>query len=179
MKKILFAALALMSCSTMIGQGTSDPVIMRINGKNILRSEFEYSYNKNNSDGVLEKKTVEEYVPLYVDFKLKVAEAERNGIDTLSSIRAELNGYKEQMVKPTIVDSAYIEREAKHTYDMTAARFGTDDVLTASHILILLRQDATPDDEVKAKARIDSIYDVLRSVHHNDHGIRSYQNFTA
>ena len=164
MKKIFFAALALMSCGTMIGQGTSDPVIMRINGKNILRSEFEYSYNKNNSDGVLEKKTVEEYVPLYVDFKLKVAEAERNGIDTLTSIRKELNGYKEQMVKPTIVDSAYIEREAKHTYDMTAARFGTDDVLTASHILILLRQDATPDDEVKAKARIDSIYDVLRAV---------------
>ena len=164
MKKITLAALALMSCGTMIGQGTSDPVIMRINGKNILRSEFEYSYNKNNSDGVLEKKTVEEYVPLYVDFKLKVAEAESMGIDTLFSIRTELEGYKEQMVLPTIIDSAYIEREAKRTYDLTAARFGTDDVLTASHILVLLRQDATPEDDAKAKVRIDSIYNILKNV---------------
>ncbi len=163
MKHLFLTAMALMSCSTMIGQGTGDPVIMRINGKNILRSEFEYSYNKNNSDGVLEKKTVEEYVPLYVDFKLKVAEAESAGIDTLKSIRTELNGYKEQMVTPSIIDSAYIEREAKRTYDMTAARFGSDDVLTAAHILILLRQDASDEDDAKAKQRIDSIYNILKA----------------
>ena len=44
---------------------TLDPVIMTINGKRVTRSEFEYSFNKNNSDGVIDKKTVEEYVPLY------------------------------------------------------------------------------------------------------------------
>lgn len=163
MKKLFLAAFAASFCSMMMGQST-DPVIMKINGKDILRSEFEYSFNKNNGDGVLEKKTVEEYVPLYIDFKLKVAEAESAGIDTLSSIRTELNGYKEQMVIPTIVDSAFIEREARRTYDLTAARFGTDDVLTASHILVLLRQDASPEDEAKAKNRIDSIYDILRNV---------------
>ena len=41
-----------------------DPVIMTINGKPVQRSEFEYSYNKNNSEGVIDKKTVEEYVDL-------------------------------------------------------------------------------------------------------------------
>ena len=53
----------------------SDPVLMRINGKQITRAEFEYSFNKNNSDGVLDKKNVKDYVPLFVDFKLKVAAA--------------------------------------------------------------------------------------------------------
>ena len=45
-------------CQTIHAQ--SDPVIMTVNGKDITRSEFEYSYNKNNSDGVIDKKTVEE-----------------------------------------------------------------------------------------------------------------------
>ena len=163
MKKITFFVTSLMMGLSAVAQ-TADPVIMRINGTNITRSEFEYSYNKNNSDGVLDKKTVEEYVPLYVDFKLKVAEAESQRIDTLGSIRKELDGYKEQMVVPTIVDSAYIEREARKTYDNTAARYEGQDLLTASHILVLMRQDATTEQQTTAKLRIDSIYNVLKAV---------------
>ena len=163
MKKIAILGASLMMGLTAVAQ-TTDPVIMRINGKNITKSEFEYSFNKNNSDGVIDKKTVEEYVPLYVDFKLKVAEAESQRLDTLSAIRKELDGYKEQMVVPTIVDSAYIEREARATYEQTAARFEGQDLLTASHILVLMRQDATAEQQAAAKVRIDSIYDALKAV---------------
>ena len=163
MKKITILVTSLMLGLSAVAQ-TADPVIMRINGKSITRSEFEYSFNKNNSDGVLDKKTVEEYVPLYVDFKLKVAEAESQRIDTLSAIRKDLDSYKEQMVIPTIVDSAYIEREARRTYDNTASRFEGQDLLTASHILALMRQDATAEQQTAAKARIDSIYNVLKAV---------------
>ena len=163
MKKIAILGASLMMGLTAVAQ-TTDPVIMKINGKNITKSEFEYSFNKNNSDGVIDKKTVEEYVPLYVDFKLKVAEAESQRLDTLSAIRKELDGYKEQMVVPTIVDSAYIEREARATYEQTAARFEGQDLLTASHILVLMRQDATAEQQAAAKVRIDSIYDALKAV---------------
>ena len=163
MKKIAILGASLMMGLTAVAQ-TADPVIMKINGKNITKSEFEYSFNKNNSDGVIDKKTVEEYVPLYVDFKLKVAEAESQRLDTLSAIRKELDGYKEQMVVPTIVDSAYIEREARATYEQTAARFEGQDLLTASHILVLMRQDATAEQQAAAKVRIDSIYDALKAV---------------
>ena len=163
MKKIAILGASLMMGLTAVAQ-TTDPVIMKINGKNITKSEFEYSFNKNNSDGVIDKKTVEEYVPLYVDFKLKVAEAESQLLDTLSAIRKELDGYKEQMVVPTIVDSAYIEREARATYEQTAARFEGQDLLTASHILVLMRQDATAEQQAAAKVRIDSIYDALKAV---------------
>ena len=142
MKKILLFVTSLLMSMSLMAQD-ADPVIMTINGTQVKRSEFEYSYNKNNSDGVLDKKTVEEYVPLFVNFKLKVAEAMAQGLDTVPAIRKELDGYKEQFVIPTIVDSAYIEREARRTYDNTAARFGGQDLLIASHILVLLRQDAT------------------------------------
>lgn len=161
MKKINVVALSLMLGANAFAQA-NDPVIMTINGKSITRSEFEYSYNKNNSDGVIDKKDVKEYVPLFVDFKLKVAAAEEAKYDTISSIRKELLGYKEQMVLPNIVDTAFIEREARITYENTAKRFGTDDMLTASHILVLVRQDASAEVANAAKARIDSIYNVLK-----------------
>jgi peptidyl-prolyl cis-trans isomerase SurA len=138
-----------------------DPVLMRINGKSITRSEFEYSFNKNNSDGVLDKKDVNEYVPLFVDFKLKVQAAEDAKYDTLPSIKREISGYKEQIVLPTIVDNDYIERMAKETYNNTAARFAGQDLLTASHILIRLPQNASADQQRDAKVRIDSIYNAL------------------
>ena len=49
-----------------------DPVLMRINGKDVTRSEFEYIYNKNNSLNEQESKTLDEYVDLFVNFKLKL-----------------------------------------------------------------------------------------------------------
>ena len=51
MKKLLIFALAA-NCMSALAQ--SDPVLMTINGKDVTRSEFEYSYNKNNSDGVID-----------------------------------------------------------------------------------------------------------------------------
>lgn len=160
MKKIALLSLsALMSLASMAQ--TDDPVIMKINGKDIHKSEFEYSFRKNNSDGVIDKKTVKEYVPLYVNFKLKVAAAEEARYDTLANVRKDLVQYKEQMLLPTLVDSAYIEREARATYDNTAKRFEGQDLLDVSHILILSRQDATAEQDAAAKARIDSIRQVL------------------
>ena len=55
--------------------GQSDPIIMTINGLPVSRSEFEYSYNKNNTEGVIDKKSVDEYVDLFINYKLKVQAA--------------------------------------------------------------------------------------------------------
>ena len=64
-------------------QSANDPVIMTINGRPILRSEFEDSYNKNGKEAaVVEKKSVDEYAEMFLNYKLKVAAAERAGIDT-------------------------------------------------------------------------------------------------
>lgn len=160
MKKniLLYVGLLFSAC---LSAQNADPVIMTINGKDITRSEFEYSYNKNNADGVLDKKGIEDYVPLFVNFKLKVAAAEDAHIDTLSRVKKELDGYKEQMLIPYLVDTAYIENMARQTYENTKKRFGGMDLLTASHILVLVRQNATPEEENAAKQRIDSIYNAL------------------
>ena len=62
---------------------SNDPVIMTIAGEPVLRSEFEYSYNKNNTEGVIDKKTIEEYVDLFINYKLKVAAALGEKMDTM------------------------------------------------------------------------------------------------
>ena len=72
-------------CGSMAHAQQTDPAVMKINGIPVTRSEFEYSYNKNNSEDVIDKKTVDEYVDLFINYKLKVAAALDAKLDTLSS----------------------------------------------------------------------------------------------
>ena len=145
------------------GAQTSDPVVMTINGQNVTRSEFEYSYNKNNGDEVIEKTTVEQYVPLFVNYKLKVAAALDARLDTLASFKAEFAKYRDQQVRPTMVTSEDVENEARKIYDDRQKMIGDKGLIRPAHILIRLAQKASSAAQDSAKARIDSIYACLRS----------------
>ena len=86
MKRILLTCLSVVAL--MAGAQTPDPVVMVINGKQITRGEFEYSYNKNGGvEGAVEQKTVPEYVDMFINYKLKVAAAESARLDTLRRLR--------------------------------------------------------------------------------------------
>ncbi len=66
-KKYFLSALFALALSA-TAQTASDPVLMTINGKTVTKAEFEYSFHKNgNVDGAVEKKTVEEYLPMYIN----------------------------------------------------------------------------------------------------------------
>ena len=99
MKKVVILLLMAIACLSSLAQ--DDPVIMTINGVNVPRSEFEYSFNKNNSEGVIEKKSVKEYVDLFVNYKLKVAAALDAHLDTLTSFKQEFRSYRDQQILPT------------------------------------------------------------------------------
>ena len=107
--KTIFLLLLLVS-ATAFGQA-DDPVLMTVNGKEVRRSEFEYAYNKNNSNLVDGEQTVEEYLPMYIDFKLKVAEAEALGLDTLSSLKEEYKRDRAQMAESYLMAPGFIENE--------------------------------------------------------------------
>lgn len=153
-------ASAMMPCSMMAQ--SDDPVIMTVAGKPVLRSEFEYSYNKNNTDAVIDKKTVEEYVELFVNFKLKVAAAIDAHLDTLSSYKKEYIGYRDQQVRPTIITEADVEEQAKKIYQDTKDRVGPDGLVAPAHILLRLSQQADASEQGKVKMRADSIYNELK-----------------
>ena len=160
--KLLLGAMLL--CGTLSSaQNITDPVIMTINGQPVSRSEFEYSYNKNNSDGVVDKKTVEEYVDLFVNYKLKVAAALEARMDTLKSFQNEFAGYRDQQIRPAMITDADVEAEARKIYEESRARVvGSGGMVKAAHILVMMKQKATPDEERRAKLRIDSIYQALQ-----------------
>lgn len=128
----------------------SDPVLMKINGKPVYKSEFEYIYNKNNSNNSLDKKTLDEYVDLFVNFKLKVEEAKAQGLDTTQSFISELAGYRSQLTRPYLTDSKVDEQILREAYD----RMKED--VEVSHILVRIQQGATPADTLTAWKKINS-----------------------
>ena len=158
--KSLLAAMLIVASSA--GAQTADPVVMTINGNPVLRSEFEYSYNKNNSETVVDKKNVADYVPLFVNYKLKVLAAEAAGIDTTSAFRKEFLSYRDQQVRPSFINDDDVEQEARKIYKETQTRIDSNGGLVRpSHILLMLKQNATQAEQDAAKLRADSIYTAL------------------
>ena len=135
---------------------------MTINGVPVSRSEFEYSYNKNNGEGVIDKLSVDDYVTLFVNYKLKVAAALDAKLDTLSSFRQEYSMYRDQQVKPTMVTDAEVLAEAQQMYDRTKAMIGSRGLVRPAHILLRLSTKATAQQQDVVKQRIDSVFNALQ-----------------
>lgn len=160
--KSLFSAL-LLGCAMMAqAQSANDPTIMTINGQPISRSEFEYSYNKNNSEGVIDKKSVEEYVDLFINYKLKVQAAIDAKMDTMPAYKREFLNYRDQQIRPTIINDADVEAEAYKIYKETQERIdGAGGMRQVSHILIMVPPKATAEEMMADSARADSIYSAI------------------
>ena len=160
MKKIIvsfaLAAIALTAAAQ------EDPIVMRINGVPVTRSEFEYNYNKNNSEGVIDKKNVEEYADLFVNYKLKVQAALDDHLDTLSSYQKEFRQYRDQQIRPLLVPEGAKETEVRNYYNTLVERLEGKKLIQPAHILIHLTQDATEDEKAAAKVRNDSVYQALK-----------------
>lgn len=154
---------AMLLCGSMAYAQQADPVVMKINGKPIARSEFEYSYNKNNSEDVIDKKTVNEYVDLFVNYKLKVAAAIDARLDTLSSFKNEFAMYRDQEVRPSFVDSTSLLNEARDIYNRTKEHIGPRGLIKPAHILIYVEQKAPTAKYEEARQRADSLYQVLKN----------------
>ena len=127
MKKSLISLSLILSAGALLAQA-NDPVVMKINGKTVKKSEFEYIYNKNNSEDAIDKRSLDEYITLFKNFKLKVAEAETQGIDTTATFRAELNEYRTQLTQ------SYLETEK----DETLVRQAYDRAQESSEISAIL-----------------------------------------
>lgn len=136
---------------------------MTVNGQPINRSEFEYSYNKNNTEGVIDKKSVEEYVDLFINYKLKVQAALDAKLDTLTSFKQEFITYRDQQVRPSMITDADVEAEARKIYKETRDRIeNSGGLVRCAHILLALKQKATDSEQTAIANRADSIYNVLK-----------------
>ncbi len=125
-------------------QAEADKILMTIHDRQVTLDEFERIYNKNNSSTALEQQTVEEYLDLFINFKLKVIEAEELGMDTTQKFITEFNGYKQQLAKPYLSDEEEVDALVREAFERAQQE------LNVSHILIRASADAAPEDTLRA-----------------------------
>lgn len=114
MKRILMSLAVLSLGLNLTAQ--EDKVLMTIDGQPVMASEFLYIYEKNNQESALEQKNMDEYLDLFINFKLKVHEAEANGIDTTEAFKKELSGYRAQATPKYMKDEAAIDSLVEMSY---------------------------------------------------------------
>ena len=147
-KSFLICALAAMSVTAFAAEE-----LMTINGKPVTAEEFLYIYEKNNQAGALDPKTMTEYLDMFINFKLKVAEAEAQGIDTTEAFKKELKGYRAQATPKYLQDEAAMDS----LIEMSWRHMSKD--RRAAHIAIQCPGTADSTAEAEALAKINEAYE--------------------
>ncbi len=142
-------------------QNVADPVLISITGKGIKReiskSEFVRIYSKNNTQAVESKKPVDDYLDLFINFKLKVTEAEALGYDTMRTFVNEFSGYRSQLAKPYLLDTNIRNTIIKSQYD----RMNKE--VRVKHIMIRLdNAQSSPADTLAAYNKAMRFYNEIQ-----------------
>ncbi|MCX6248052.1 MAG: peptidylprolyl isomerase [Bacteroidetes bacterium] len=138
-------------------QVKNDEVLLTIGGKPVTAGEFMSVYKKNDlkKGEPIDAKKLEDYLNLYINFKLKVREAEELGFDTVSTFITELKGYRDQLAKPYFTDEATIDRLVREAYEREKSDLRT------RHIFVKLASDASPKDTLEAWHKISKVRERL------------------
>ena len=127
--------------------------LMTINGKPVSAEEFLYIYEKNNQAGAIDPKTMDEYLDMFINLKLKVVEAESQGIDTTEAFKKELKGYRAQATPKYMQDETAMDS----LIEMSWRRLSKD--RRAAHIAIQCPMSADSATEADALVRINRAYE--------------------
>ena len=146
MRKSIAILAAMTFAVTAFGQSET---LMTINGKAVSAEEFLYIYEKNNQAGAVDPKSMEDYLDMFINFKLKVAEAEAQGIDTTEAFKKELKGYRAQATPKYLQDEAAIDSLVLMSWQHMAKD------RRAAHIAIQCPAGADSTEQAEALAKIE------------------------
>lgn len=149
--RIYIFLLCLFVIQNVFSQSAEDEKFLTVGAQNITTAEFERIFNKNNSITTADKQNVEEYLQMFINYKLKVQAAMDAGLDTTSSFKAELKGYRDQLAKSYLTDNAAVDSLIKEAY----TRMHTE--VNASHIMTALKENPSPADTLDAWNKIMNI----------------------
>ncbi|MEE4198309.1 MAG: peptidylprolyl isomerase [Bacteroidales bacterium] len=157
MKKIPGLFIILLFCFVTNAQQNPE-VLLKIDNETITKEEFLRFYHKNRINLTTgETVPVDEYLELFINFKLKVIEAKNRGLDTTQSFLSEFEGYQKQLARPYLLDQETLDMLVREAYERKQYE------VRASHILIRLREDAAPEDTAFAYKKAVKIQDrILR-----------------
>ena len=140
MKKLIWIALVFVGA-----QLNAQEVLFTVGNQSITTEEFKAVYEKNKGVGAaLDPKTPEEYLDLYINFKLKIAEAYAQQRDTATGFKNEFGGYRAQLAKPYLSDQGAEDELVRQAFERM------QEEVRAAHIMIALEANALPSDTLKA-----------------------------
>lgn len=150
---VLLSILFVSSASAQIYGDPSAPTLFLVNDKPVKTSEFVYLYRKNHQDdpGEFTKEKIEEYLGLFINYKLKVEEALQRRMDTTAAFKKEFKTYKDELLKPFLPEGKVIDSLVALTYERLKEE------VHAAHILIQVKPDATPADTLRAFEEISQL----------------------
>ena len=157
MKNLFYTALigfTIISCKAQ--NADPDSIILTVAGEEITKSEFERVFYKNNPEDESEE-ALEEYLQLYINFKLKVKAAEELMMDTSQAFKKELAGYRRQLASTYLTDKELESKYLKEAYEMYKTEINT------SHIFLKLGKRSTPADTLEMFNKINAIYDEYKA----------------
>lgn len=150
-KGLWIMIIVLSGAASLPGQ-SEDPVLFEVDGVPVHVSEFTYIYDKTNGQKAdYSKKSLDEYLDLYVKFKLKVRKAKEMKLDTIQQLQQELAGYRKQLADSYLLDKTVVKTLAREAYDRKQ-----QDV-DISHILISLGPNPQPKDTLEAYQRVMAV----------------------
>ena len=141
---ILSALSGLCLCLFLALPNVQAQTVVTVAGEAVSADDFAHIFKKNNRDSLITPSSLDEYMELFIDFKLKVQAAEDLGMDTAASFVSELAGYRKQLARPYLVDNDLLDAMVREAYDRTLEE------VRASHLLIRVSPEATPTDTLAA-----------------------------
>ncbi|MDY2917978.1 MAG: peptidylprolyl isomerase [Muribaculaceae bacterium] len=144
MKKLLISAGALaLAAIAYAATAGNDPVLMTVNGKKVHKSEFEYLYHKNLQQQQ-QPQSIDDYLQMFINYKLKVADAEAARLDTTESFRNEFRSSCEELAAPYMIDSTVLNNLVNAAYEHLKEN------VNVSHIMVAPAENPAKNDSVVA-----------------------------
>ncbi|MGF1532619.1 MAG: peptidylprolyl isomerase [Bernardetiaceae bacterium] len=153
MKQNFFKQSIFLLCTLCFFSIHAQEVLLEVGQERVSEEEFVYLYTKNNLDtnDLWSMEHLMAYAKRYADFRLKIAEAKRLGMDSSAAFQEEFNGYRRQLEESFLSDKKVTQALLEEAY----ARLQTD--IRARHILISLPPNAPPEDTLRAYEQIRSL----------------------
>ena len=153
MKRIIITIIISLFLTQLGFSQDKESIIMTLENQDITLGDFEYIFRKNNSETVTTKESLDEYIDLFVNYKLKVKAAKDAKLDTNKSFIAELKGYRKQLARPYLTDGDMLDALTFQAYERKKTE------IKAKHILIRIDLDAEPTDTLVAWNKIKALRD--------------------
>ncbi|MFP4023268.1 MAG: peptidylprolyl isomerase [Thiohalospira sp.] len=145
MRKIPGLLIILIFCFFAFAKAQKNEVLLSIDDETVTKDEFLRFYQKNKINLTTgETIAVDKYLELFINFKLKVIEAKNQGLDTTQEFINEFEGYKKQLAKPYLLDRDKLDELVEEAYHRMQYE------VKASHILVRVKPDASPEDTAYA-----------------------------